>query len=82
MRAANETMVAYRQGHRDGANGTSPASEFLRGPHEDGGVAGVAWKGISHHLHRHGSTRVLLLAERPARSRMHFGPLRASLLRL
>lgn len=42
LRAANETVAAYRQGHRDGANGTSPASELLRGPHEDGGIAGVA----------------------------------------
>lgn len=66
LRAANETVAAYGQGHRDGANGTSLASELFRGPHEDGGVAGITGKGISDHLHRHGPTRVLLLAERPA----------------
>lgn len=60
-------MAAYGQGHRDGANGTTPASELLRGPYEDGGVAGARGrKGLPDHLHRHRPTRVLLLAKRPA----------------
>jgi len=63
LRAANETMAAYGQGHRDGTNGTTPASELLRGPYEDGGVAGTRGrKRLPDHLYRHRSTCVLLLA--------------------